>query len=393
MAMTNNSSRNEYLREAQVLYWRAVKKKDRKRLSSLLDDVTEITGLNRKYLITKLRKRLKPYPTGTDRSDPRGRKRIYGSVDFKEALLICWRASNEICAENLQPFLPELVTKLKSCSELTVDTETRKLLLSVSISTIARTLSKIKKRSYVPLGTTKPGNLLKSQIPVRKGLWNETEPGWLESDTVAHCGSDMSGSFIHSYNFVDIATSWSEQTAAMGMGERATVGSFDKVRKRIPFKVLGIDSDNGYEYINHHLWRYTRKHGIKFTRSRPGKKNDNAHVEQKNYTAIRKTVGYARLDTEVQLEIMNRLYDGPLRLYLNFFHPTRKRKSKEYDPTTGKSRKFYFESKTPFQRVIEHPNIPPETKAMLQSQYNNLNPVKLLAEIRSLLAELEGTLG
>ena len=116
MAMTNNSSRNEYLREAQVLYWRAVKKKDRKRLSSLLDDVTEITGLNRKYLITKLRKRLKPYPTGTDRSDPRGRKRIYGSVDFKEALLICWRASNEICAESLQPFLPELVTKLKPLS-------------------------------------------------------------------------------------------------------------------------------------------------------------------------------------------------------------------------------------------------------------------------------------
>lgn len=395
MAMTNNNSRYEYLREVQVLYWRAKNQKDRQKLTAILDDAVEITGLNRKYLITKLGKRLKPYPTGLSRSDPRGRKSIYGSVEFKETLLVCWRATNEICAERLQPYLPELIPKLELCGELKIDATTKTLLLQASISTITRYLTRVKRRNHVPLGTTKPGSLLKSQIPVRKGLWNETEPGWLESDTVAHCGGNLSGRFIHSYDFVDIATSWSEQSVAMGMGEKATVECFDKVRRRIPFTVQGIDSDNGGEYINHHLWRYCKKNKLEFTRSRPNKKNDNAHVEQKNYTAIRKVVGYARLDTEEQLTILNKLYDGPLRLYLNYFQPTRKRKSKEYDPRTGKTRKFYFESKTPYQRLIAMDNevISAEQKAMLQSKYNNLNPVQLLAEIRSLVTELEKTLG
>lgn len=395
MAMTNINSRDEYLREAQVLYWRAKKQTNRKKLSALLNDAVEITGLNRKYLITKLARRLKPYPTGLSRTDPRGRKSIYDSVAFSNALLVCWQAANEICAERLQPYLPELTLKLEQCGELQITAATRQLLLAASVSTIARRLARVKRRSHVPLGTTKPGTLLKSQIPVRKGLWHETEPGYLESDTVAHCGGDLSGDFIHSYNFVDIATSWSEQAAAMGMGERATVACFEKVRGRAPFKVLGIDSDNGGEYINHHLWRYCKKNTIEFTRSRSGKKNDNAHVEQKNYTAIRKVVGYARLDTPEQLDILNRLYDGPLRLYLNYFQPTRKRKSKEYDPTTGKTRKFYFESKTPYQRLMEMDDkvISLKQKAMLQSEHNNLNPVQLLAEIRSLLTELENTLG
>lgn len=395
MAMTNSSSRYEYLLEVQVLYWRARKRRDRAKLTSVLDDAVEITGMNRKYLITKLGKRLKPYPMGFNRTDPRGRKDIYGSTQFREALLVCWRVANEICAERLQPYLPELVSKLEQCGELRLDEATKGLLLSASISTIARRLRRVKRRSHVSLGTTKPGTLLKSQIPVRKGLWNETEPGYLESDTVAHCGGDLSGDFIHSYNFVDIATSWSEQAAAMGMGEKATVVCFEKVRNRTPFTVVGIDSDNGGEYINHHLWRYCKKNTIEFTRSRADKKNDNAHVEQKNYTAIRKVVGYARLDTTEQLDILNRLYDGPLRLYLNHFQPTRKRKSKEYDPATGKTRKFYFESKTPYQRLMEVDDkvIPSDQKAMLQSEYNNLNPVQLLAEVRSLLTELEKTLG
>jgi hypothetical protein len=355
----------------------------------------EITGLSRKYLITKLSKRVKPYPTGLARSDSRGRKSQYGSAEFQEALLTCWRSANEICAERLQPYLAELVPKLETCGELNVEAATRRLLLAASISTIARRLKQTKRRSYVPLGTTKPGTLLKSQIPVRKGLWNETEPGYVESDTVAHCGGDLSGGFIHSYNFVDIATSWSEQAADMGMWERATVECFDKIKQRVPFKILGIDSDNGGEYINHHLWRYCQKHQLEFTRSRAGKKNDNAHVEQKNYTAIRKVVGYARLDTGQQLAIMNRKYDGPLRLYLNFFQPTRKRRSKEYDPRSGKARRFYFESKTPYQHLLEQPNtsLSSRQKAVLKSEYNKLNPVQLLAEVRSLLAELEETLG
>ena len=142
MAMSNINSRYEYLLEVQVLYWRARKRKDRIKLKSVLDDAVEITGLNRKYLITKLGKRFRPYPTGLTRTDPRGRKSIYGSVEFHDALLVCWRAANEICAERLQPYLPELVPKLESCGELNLDDVTRHLLLTASISTIARRLKK-----------------------------------------------------------------------------------------------------------------------------------------------------------------------------------------------------------------------------------------------------------
>jgi hypothetical protein len=394
MAMTPSNSRSEYLQEARILYYRIKKSKkySRKKLSEYLSEVVEISGLNRKYLITLFNARRTNTHSGTVRGDVRGRKATYGSVAFRDALLLCWRTENEICPERLQPYLTELVPKLESCGELHITDEVRELLLSVSISTVTRILKRIRRRSLVPLGTTKPGTLLKSKIPIRKGLWSETIPGYCETDTVAHCGGNLSGAFIHSYNFVDIATSWSEQVAAWGMGEKASVDALTNVMGRFPFKVLGIDSDSGGEYINHHLWRFCTRNSIEFTRSRPGKKNDNAYVEQKNYTAIRRVVGYHRLDTLHQLDIMNRLYDGPLRLYMNYFQPTRKRKSKEYNPSSGKARKFYFEAKTPYQRCMESSDVSKEQKDMLQSIYNNLNPVQLLAEIRSHLYELEQTL-
>lgn len=177
----------------------------------------------------------------------------------------------------------------------------------------------------------------------------------------------------------------------MGMGERATVTVLQEVRKRLPFAVIGIDSDNGTEFLNWHLHRYCQRENLAFTRSRPYQKNDNAHVEQKNNTAIRKMVGYARYDTLEQLAILNELYIGPLRLYLNFCQPTRKRKVKYVDTKTGKVRKSYFEAKTPYQRVMASEHVDKATKQLLQSQYNNINPVKLLAEIRSLIDKLEKT--
>jgi hypothetical protein len=307
-------------------------------------------------------------------------------------LLICWHTTNDICAERLQPFLPEIVPKLEKCGEIQITNGTRKLLLGVSISTVARHLTRAKKRSTIPLGTTKPGSLLKSQIAVRHGRWQETNPGWLESDTVAHGGDSAEGQFIHSYDFVDIASGWSEQVASMGKGERHTVVSITAVRKRFPFPILGIDSDNGSEYINNHLKRYCEREKLTFTRSRPYRKNDNAHVEQKNWEAIRKIIGYERLETDKQLQILNELYSGPMRLYLNCFQPTRKRRVKILDTDTGKKKKAYFEAKTPYLRIMEHPNISQSNKDMLQSEYNQLNPVELLAEIRSLIERLRKTL-
>jgi hypothetical protein len=310
-----------------------------------------------------------------------------------DALLVCWRATNQSCAENLQPYLPDLVTKLEVCGELNIKPDVRNLLLKVSKSTVARRLKSHRTKDRIPLGisTTKPGTTLRSQVVVRKGRWEETEPGFTEVDTVAHCGEVNQGQYIHSYDFVDIATSWSEQCVAMGMGERATVAAFVDVRKRFPFPVKGIDSDNGVEFLNWHLYRYCKSNDIAFTRSRPYRKNDNAHAEQKNNTAIRKMVGYSRYDTNEQLAILHELYSGPLRLYLNFCQPTRKRKTKMIDTKTGQTKKTYFESMTPYQRVQQSKSVDKSTKRMLQSQYNNLNPVKLLAEVRSLLDELGKT--
>lgn len=381
MAMSS-ISRKEYIREVKKQY-RAACKKQR---GELLDAAQQITGLTRKHLISCLS--YKQQPRLLHAQETRGRKAIYGSPAFHVALLVCWHASNDICAERLQPFLPELVIKLEGCGELRVSDDIRALLLQASIATVARHLAAAKKQSTIPLGTTRPGSLLKSQIMVRKGRWEEANPGWLESDTVAHGGDSGAGQFIFTYDFLDIATGWVELEASAGKGERATVAGFGAVRERFPFPILGIDSDNGSEYINNHLRRYCERENITFTRSRPYKKNDNAHVEQKNWEAIRKMVGYSRLDTEEQRQILQELYHGPLRLYLNYFQPTRKRKIKTNNTVTGQRRKTYFEAMTPYQRVLTHPLVAPETKAMLQSQYNQVNPVQLLAAIRLLIDRL-----
>ena len=382
-------TRKEYLTEVRLLYRQAQKHKNKKRKTELISNVVDITGMHRKSVIRWLgRDYTYKQILRNKKPETRGRNAIYDDVAFNDALLLCWRAVNEICAERLQPFLPELVAKLIECGELEIDDKTHSLLLSVSISTVKRRLLRAKRRSTVPLGTTKPGNLIKKQIAVRYGRWEETSPGWLESDTVAHGGDSAEGQFIHSYDFIDIATGWNEQVASMGKGERATVLGFDEIRKRFPFPILGIDSDNGSEYINGHLMRYCQREEITFTRSRPYKKNDNAHVEQKNWEAIRKMVGYARLDTEEQLATLNELYRGPLRLFLNYFQTTRKRKLVTLDTSSGKKHKSYFEAKTPYRRVMEHPSVPKEAKDMLQSEYSNLNPRKLLAEIHELQARL-----
>ena len=309
MAMTNSTSRHDYIKELKREYGRARLRKDRVHKTQLLDQAETMTGLHRKYLIRLLnnRRMKRVSPIVNDRTHGRGRKPIYDSSEFTDALLSCWKATNCSCAENLQPYLLNLVPQLERCGELVVSANNRERLLKVSTSTIARKLKAHKAKDRQPLGvsTTRPGDTLKQSVAVRKGRWAETEPGCVEVDTVAHCGEANKGTYVHSYDFVDIATSWSEQVAAMGIGERATVAAINETRKRFPFAIVAIDSDNGSEFLNWHLHRYCKDDGITFTRSRPYKKNDNAHVEQKNDTAIRKMVGYHRYDTPEQLAILS----------------------------------------------------------------------------------------
>lgn len=376
-------SKREYLIELRRKYHRSSKRVK----SQLLDDFCEFTRYHRKYALTLVNG---PLPKRWKRYKPRQR---YYDQPVVDVLLVVWRAADEICGERLHPFMPELLKRLVACGELTVTDRVRVKLQRISLGTIKKILEKAQRRSTIKIaGTTKPGSLLKRQIAVRFGPWTEEEPGWCETDTVAHGGDDPSGEFVYSLNVIDIATGWSEQAAIWGKGELATKQQIDAIRQHLPFPLKGLDPDNGSEFINWQLHRYCQKHSITLTRSRAYHKNDQAHVEQKNYTAIRQLVGWSRLDKRSQQSILNDLYSNEWRLYLNFFQPTMKLKEKIKDTATGKVKKRYYEAKTPYQRLIEHPKVDPQAKAMLQSQYQSLNPIQLQREIKQKLELLRSTL-
>ena len=381
--MMSKMSKREYIIQLKKKYWPARKKVK----TQLLNDFCDFTRYSRKYALQLLNN---PLPAKWKRY--RTRRKIYGQ-EVIDPLLVLWRAANEICGERFQPFMPTLLSKLIEQREIAVSPKIQAKLLHISLGTVKRVIRKTKRRSKIKIkGTTKPGSILKKQIAIRYGRWTNTDPGWCETDTVAHCSDDISGEFIYSLDVVDICSGWSEQAAIWGKGKMATKEQMDVIRKRLPFKLLGLDPDNGSEFINWQMLRYCKKNGINLTRSRPYKKNDNAHVEQKNYTAIRQLVGYHRLDKRGQQDILNDLYAKEWRLYLNFFQPTLKLKEKIKDIETKKTKKKYFEAKTPYQRLLEHPKVSQEQKDMLKSVYRDLNPITLQAEIRRKLELLRRTL-
>lgn len=382
--MMTNMSKREYLIQLKVKYQKTVSRKVK---TQLLNDFCDFTRYNRKYALDLIN-----HPLKVKWKQHRPRERIYDQP-VAEALLVVWRAANEICAERLHPFIPELTERLTARHEFWMTPETRDKLFRMSLATVKRIIGKTKRRSKIKIGgTTKPGSILKKQIAIRYGRWIDTDPGWCETDTVAHCGDNVSGEFVYSLDVVDICSGWSEQAAIWGKGEMATKEQMDAIRKRLPFPLLGLDPDNRSEFINWQMFRYCRKNSITLTRSRPYSKNDNAHVEQKNYTAIRQLVGYVRLEKREQQHILNDLYANEWRLYLNFFQPTMKLKEKIRDTTTKKTKKTYFEAKTPHQRLMEHPKVTAEQKVMLQSLYQTLNPIKLQQEINKKLERLRKTL-
>ena len=226
---------------------------------------------------------------------------------------------------------------------------------------------------------TKPGSLLKKHIPIQTRSWDITKPGFLEMDLVAHCGESLSGDFINTLQVVDILTIWTERKAVMGKSQGVVFPGILDIEKKLPFPALGYDSDNGSELINEQLWKYCQSRGIAFTRSRPYMKKDNAHIEQKNWPLVRKILGYGRFDTLHQLMLINDLYDNELRLYLNFFQPSQKLAAKER--FGAKVRRRYNGAKTPYQRVMECPEVAENKKAELRALYETLDPVKLKRRI------------
>jgi hypothetical protein len=251
-------------------------------------------------------------------------------------------------------------------------------LLRISPSSIDRILNPIRAK-YTKHGraTTKPGTLLRKHIQVKTNQWDESRPGFLEADTVAHCGSSTEGMFANTVDCVDIATGWTEQRAVWGKNYQGVIDQIKDIEQSLPFPILGFDADNGSEFLNHHLLSYLtdRKRPIQFTRSRAYKKDDNAHIEQKNWTHVRQWLGYDRLDAPEIVPLMNELYTSEWRLFLNFFCPSMKLLEKKR--VASKIIKRYDKPKTPYRRVLESPNVSEEIKRKLKEQYKTLNPFEL----------------
>jgi len=294
------------------------------------------------------------------------------------------------CGQRLAPQLSEWVDILRAHNELLIPDEQAALLKQMCSATIDRRLrheKQVQRRRH--FSTTKPGGFLKDRIPVRLNDWNTQEVGNISLDLVAHCGGNVSGDYANTISGTDIATGWWEGGAILGKGQERTRAGIDRMRKRTPFGWRGIHPDNGSEFLNAHLLRYTQNEQLDFTRSRPNKKNDNCYVEQKNWTHVRKMFGYLRYDTEAELRILNDLYRGDLRLYKNFFQPVMKLKEKARDE--GRLHRRYEEAKTPYQRVLELADLSEKERGELTRIYRSLNPAELKRSIDGRVRELEKT--
>lgn len=307
----------------------------------------------------------------------RGRPRIYDNALLVKVLRCIWANAYFPCAKNLKACIPLWLPSYEKTFGILPD-KIRTLLLNISAATIDRILVRIRAR-YKKRGrcTTKPGTLLKNKIPIKTEQWNEEKPGFIEADTIAHCGDSVAGQYAFTVDAVDIATQWTEQRAIWGKGEAETFKQIENIEKSLPFKILGFDADNGGEFINYHLYRYfiNRKIPIQFTRSREYKKNDNAHVEQKNWSIVRQWIGYARFDKQSLVTLLNDLYRNEWNLFHNFFHPSVKLIKKKR--VGSKTIKHYDKPKTPYQRIMESVYITDYVKDQLTKTFQSLNPFQL----------------
>jgi hypothetical protein len=302
---------------------------------------------------------------------------MYDAATLLIPLKRIWKTANLPCSKRLKAILPEwLPGYIKSFGP--ISQEMAAALLRISPSSIDRILNPVR-AEYTKHGraTTKPGTLLRKQIQVKTNQWDESRPGFLEADTVAHCGSSTEGMYANTVDCVDIATGWTEQRAVWGKNYQDVIDQIKDIEQSLPFPILGFDTDNGSEFLNHHLLRHLteRIRPIQFTRSRAYKKDDNAHIEQKNWTHVRQWLGYDRLDSPEVVPLMNELYTSEWRLFLNFFCPSVKLLEKKR--VASKIVKRYDKPKTPYRRILELPDVSEESKSKLKEQYKTLNPFEL----------------
>lgn len=365
-------SRRELLEQVVPRYRVSVWKEKRR----ILDEFVGATGYGRKHAIVLLN-----HGQPDKKPEPRTRVRRYDS-SVRDSLVSVWKAANRICSKRLIPFLPEFLAALERFGHLMVPDEVRTRLLAMSPSTADRLLHRERHPDGKAISTTRSGKLLKHQIPVRTfSDWSEVVPGFMEADLVAHCGERPDGAFLNTLVLTDISTGWTECIALLRRGEADVSAAIHTVRRSLPFPLLGLDTDNGGEFINYELLRYCQQEKITFTRSRAYRKNDQAHVEEKNGSVVRRLVGYDRYEGLTAWRALTELY-SVLRLYVNFFQPSMKLLSKER--TGGRTTKRYDRARTPCQRVSDSAAVGEVPKSNLRTFYEGLDPVVLLDQLERL---------
>jgi len=373
MSKKCSHSKREYL----LAIWERYQRVGRRFKSKILDEFCAVCGYTRKYAIGLLsrkprRRRRKPGP----------RRRYDGEV--LEPLKAIWLAAEQLCSKRLKAALP-LWLPFYEQERGPLAAPVRKKLLQMSAASIDRLLKKERAR-YRGKGLcgTRPGGLLKHQIPIRTDNDDVDRPGFLEADTVAHCGNSLTGDFIWSITFTDIFCQWTENRATWNKGAQGVLEQVKDVEVHLPFELLGFDVDNGSEFLCFHLWRYLldRPRPVPLTRSRPYRKNDQAHVEQKNWTHVRQLLGYQRLERPELVPLINELY-RTWGLLHNFFCPNLKLLSKTRKG--ARTIRKYSLPQTPFQRLLESNHLSQEQKLKLQSQFQQLNPLQLKREIEEKL--------
>jgi hypothetical protein len=374
--------RRKYLRKMQKRY----AKSDRKGKGKLLNEMEQITGLHRKYLIELMRGDLQRKPRR------RRRGRTYGS-EVDDALRVIHESLDYICAERLTPNLDWMAQHLAAHGELEVSPFLLGKLQSISVSSVRRVLSRIHQdQPRLPRKRPRQTNSLTGDVPMRRIPWNEQVPGHFETDLVHHCGPSASGEYVCSVQMIDVATGWSERRAVLGRSGLVMNDAFRCILARLPFPVLEIHPDNGSEFFNHHMLRFWKEaiQGVQLSRSRPYQKNDNRFVEQKNSTLVRAYLGKERLDTVDQTLALNRLYDM-MWLYYNLFQPVMRLTEKTLIREEGQPMRIkrrYDLARTPFDRLCQTSAITQGNRERLEALRDRSNPRELRQQIYDLIDEI-----
>ena len=376
-------SKKEYFKAIWLRYKKASSRAEK---TKILDELCINCNFNRKYAIRRLRN-FKIIRRKKIRNKP-GPKPKYQQPEIVAVLRQIWITANLPCGKRLKAILPLWLPAYQT-EFGSLNFDILKNLRKISPASIDRTLKPVR-HLYRGKGrsATKPGLLLKSHIPIKLNQWDESKPGFLETDSVHHCGTSLSGSYAISVNTVDIATGWTEQRATFGIGHRDVARQIHDMEASLPFPILGFDCDNGHEFLNQTLMRYFlhRKKPVQFTRSRPYHKNDNAHIEGKNWTHIRQWLGYRRFENPKIVDLLNDLYKKEWRFFHNFFLPSVKLISKQR--VASKTIKVHDQPKTPYQRILDSKHIATTTKQQISEIFKTLNPFKLKQAIDQKIAKI-----